>query len=157
VEVLEDPGDAVVPQGRQRPAVDRDVQPQQHRLGVREVDDVLVVARGRGLAARRRRRVSGAERAAGGEARDSEEQQPVHDRTSFTGCAVGWPKRIGRPTWDWFGLRMSMPRARPTVASRSGTRTGRSVTSMPLALVLPTTAPPWTPPPASTVAHDVAQ
>ena len=44
-----------------------------------------------------------------------------------------------------------------TVASRSGTVTGRSAISMPSALVLPMTWPPLMPPPARTVVHEVGQ
>src|SRR4051812_40590181 len=73
------------------------------------------------------------------------------------GFAPGSTKRMGRPTLELFCLLMSSPRAVPTVARKSGVLTGFSATSRPSALVLPYTAPPLMPPPASTEDHDTAQ
>src|SRR5206468_2873577 len=94
------------------------------------------------------------QRQAGGERRG---QLAGHASTSWIGRAPGSTKRIGRPTLDGLALVTSSPSARPTVARKSGTLTGRSETSMPSAEVLPTTCPPLIPPPASTVDHDTAQ
>src|SRR5262249_58918255 len=82
---------------------------------------------------------------------------PRHDTTSLITLATGSTRRMGRPTLDGFCLRESTPRAWHSVASRSWTLTGRSLTSMPSSEVLPTTWPPLMPPPASTVDHALAQ
>src|SRR5262249_18269533 len=154
----------VVPGRPERLVVNADVQADQHRPGVSQQDEVLRVVRGP-LSVVRRLRVLGGARPAGAEGRETEgdeqrragQLQRFHATTSLIGLAVGSVMRTGRPMCEPFGLVMSIPRARPTVARKSWPSTGRSVTSVPSALVLPTTWPPLTPPPARTVLHDLAQ
>ena len=129
VQVVEQLLHEVVPGGRVRLAVDEDVQAEQHRPGLAQVDEGLHVARLRarcGPAAepprpgarpapgRRRRPQRGQGQQPGG--RDDE---AVHAGTSLIGLAVLSTMRMGRPTLDWFCLVGSMPRARQTVARKS--------------------------------------
>src|SRR5262249_2642107 len=75
----------------------------------------------------------------------------LHPRSPLIGLALGSTSRMGRPLATVFCLVGSRPRPLMTVARRSGTCTGRSLTSSPSAPVLPTAWPPRIPPPASTV------
>src|SRR5262249_38806426 len=86
-----------------------------------------------------------------------DEDAASHASTSLISLEPGSTSRIGRPTFDWFCFIGSRPRARQTVARKSGTDTRRSSTVVPSAEVLPTTWPPLMPPPASTVDHELAQ
>ena len=69
---------------------------------------------------------------------------------SSSGLPALSTREMGRPMLDWFDFVGSMPSARQTVASRSGTETGRCSMVSPPALVLPITCPPLMPPPPST-------
>src|SRR5262249_39283454 len=93
------------------------------------------------------------------EERGKREERTVRgpESTSLIAAAVGSTSRIGRPTFDGFCFSGLSPSAVQTVASRSGTLTGRSFTSIPSALVAPTAWPPLIPPPASTVDQEFAQ
>src|SRR4029079_15093564 len=131
-----------------------EVQPHHHGTGIGEIEEVerfALPGRGwRGLGWGPHRADQGEEDGEWAQARD-------HDSTSLIGAAFGSTRRIGRPTLDSFCLAGSRPTALQTVASRSGTPTGCSFTSMPSGLVLPIASPPLIPPPARTVLHELAQ
>src|SRR5262245_3125550 len=82
---------------------------------------------------------------------------PGHASASSTGLVPGATIRIGRPTFDRFCFSWSMPSAWHTVASSSGTDTGRSLIDTPSSLVAPITWPPLIPPPASTALNVLGQ
>src|SRR5262245_37443408 len=77
--------------------------------------------------------------------------------TSVTGLALRSASGIGRPTLLMFVFSGFNPSTLHTVAIRSAELVGRSSTTAPSLLVLPTAWPPFTPPPAITVLHEVAQ
>src|SRR5207244_352872 len=144
--------DVSVPGSAEWLAVHAHVSTNQQRPPLGEQHEVLGVIRRR-LRLRARRTCpsvvakSSEREAASGDHR----QQNLHDSTSLIGLASASTRRMGRPTFDWFCFVMSRPSALQTVPSRSDTETGRSLTSMPSGLVLPTTCPPLIPPPHSTV------
>src|SRR5262249_55513642 len=69
---------------------------------------------------------------------DKGQRTKGHPTTSLSGLEPASAMRMGRPTLDWFCLSGSIPNPLHTVAIRSAWVTGRSVTSLPSGLVLPT-------------------
>src|SRR5262249_50156322 len=148
VEKLEDAVDVVVPRGAERLAVHAHVSANEQRPALGEQDQILGILVGRLCQTRRQ-----------GD-KETGRQKPensIHDSTSLIGLASVSTSRMGRPTFDWFCFGMSGPSDVHTVPRRSGTDTGRSLTSMPSGPVLPMTCPPLIPPPARTVDHELAQ
>ena len=122
--------DGVDPGRLERPALGRDPQAEKDGPVLRKEDQVprgIIPARGRRRVLRR----------LGGQGEDHECQCAHHPRTSLIGLALGSTSRIGRPLSTVFCLVGSIPRPLMTVASRSGTRTGRSLTCSPSAPVSP--------------------
>ncbi len=128
--------DGVDPRRLERPALGRDPQAEKDRVGSPQ---------GRSGGARhhsRSRPAPGPVRARGGQGEEHECRCADHPRSSLMGLAFGSTSRIGRPLSTVFCLAGSIPRPLMTVASRSGTSTGRSLTCSPSAPVSPIAWPP---------------
>src|SRR6185437_1004665 len=106
------------------------VQADERGVRLAQVDDVLHVVH---VGGRGRGRTGGVERGQAEQAQshqDGEREGRLHASASLMGLAILSAMRMGRPTLELFCFSGSMPRARQTVARKSGTATGRFATSM---------------------------
>src|SRR5262249_18264680 len=139
----------ILPHLSKRSPIDRDPQPNHQRPQGAEKNEVLNVGGARALGGA----LGPCWRSGRQQGQPGQAAKPVHPRISAMGLAEGSTTRIGRATFDKFCFIGSIPNCVQTVASRSGTETGRSCTVVPSGLVRPMSAPPLMPPPASTVLH----
>ena len=113
VQELEQPAQVIMPAFVERLAVHMEVQPEQDRALLAEVDDILDAGRRPGLGPLRRlvsrKRPPNQQP---GSKHSPDEGEAAHASTSLIGWAVLSAMRMGRPTLELFCLVGSMPRAR---------------------------------------------